>query len=43
MNLTEMEDRAARARRGKLELKVRVVLIVLLMIAGVVVVGRLVA
>lgn len=42
MNLTELEDRAARNRRGKLEMKIGAVLLVLLLIAMVVIVGRMV-
>lgn len=41
MNLTEMEDKAARARRGKLEAKVWMVVFVLLLITVVVMVGRM--
>ncbi len=40
MNLSEMEDRAARTRRGKLEMKVWAIVFVLLLIAVVLIVGR---
>lgn len=42
MNLTEMENRAARDRRGRLEAKIVAVLLVLLLIVAVIVVGRIV-
>lgn len=42
MNLTEMEDRAARSRRGKVEVKMGIILIVMLLIAIVAIVGRIV-
>lgn len=42
MNLTELENKAARARRGKLEAKLWLVLLVLLMIVLVIIVGRIV-
>lgn len=42
MNLTEMEDRAARNRRGKMEMKMGIILFVLILIAIVAIVGRIV-
>ena len=43
MDLTELENKAARARRGKLEVKVWLVLFVVVLILLVVMVGRMVA
>lgn len=40
MNLTEMEDRAARTRRGKFEAKIWAIVFVLLLIVIVLIVGR---
>lgn len=40
MNLTEMEDKAARTRRGKFEAKVWAIVFVMLLIVVVLIVGR---
>lgn len=42
MNLTELEDRAARNRRGKLEMKMGLILLVLILVVVVAIVGSVV-